>query len=165
MRLPYVLLLLAPAAGPAFGQATAPQKRDSPEHRQFDFWVGSWTVTVNGQPAGQNEIALEEDGCVLHERWTGAKGGTGQSFNFFTRETKRWRQVWIDNSGNPLDLSGGFADGKMVLAGSTPSAKGPVPQRITFFKNPDGTVRQLWESSTDGGATWAASFDGLYRRR
>ena len=27
----------------------------------------------------------------------------------------------------------------------------------------DGTVRQHWETSGDGGATWATAFDGLYR--
>ena len=35
-------------------------------------------------------------------------------------------------------------------------------QRITWSKNADGTVRQLWESSTDGGTTWTVAFDGTY---
>jgi hypothetical protein len=38
-------------------------------------------------------------------------------------------------------------------------------QRLTFFNNPDGTVRQLWESSNDEGKTWQVAFDGLYRKR
>jgi hypothetical protein len=28
----------------------------------------------------------------------------------------------------------------------------------------DGSVRQLWESSADGGRTWTTVFDGLCRR-
>ncbi len=27
-----------------------------PEYRKFDFWVGEWNVTANGQPAGHNLI-------------------------------------------------------------------------------------------------------------
>ncbi|MFN0177313.1 MAG: hypothetical protein ACKVZ0_00840 [Gemmatimonadales bacterium] len=142
-----------------------PPKCDTAEHRQFDFWVGSWDVTVGGQPAGRNDITVEEDGCILHERWKGSTGSTGQSFNFYSRVTKKWRQVWIDNGGNPLDLTGEYGSGKMALAGTTQTPRGLAHQRLTFFKNDDGTVRQLWESSSDDGKTWSVAFDGLYRRR
>ncbi|MBM4188743.1 MAG: hypothetical protein FJ206_15680 [Gemmatimonadetes bacterium] len=166
MKTLWLLAALSLVAGSLAAQATPPQARcDTPEYRQFDFWVGSWEVTSNGNPAGKNEISVEEDGCVIHERWTGAKGATGQSFNFYDRVTKRWRQVWIDNSGSPLDLSGEFRDGQMRLAGTTTTPRGPIQQRLTFLKNADGTVRQLWESSRDEGKTWAVVFDGLYRRR
>ena len=37
--------------------------------------------------------------------------------------------------------------------------------RITWTPNKDGTVRQLWEASTDQGKTWQVAFDGLYRRK
>jgi hypothetical protein len=151
------------AANAALGQA--PAKCTEPEFRQFDFWIGTWDVTTGGNLAGTNEITLEEDGCVIHEHWKGSKGGTGQSFNFYDRSRKQWRQLWIDNSANPLDLAGQYADRKMTLVGTTPTPSGKQFQRITFFHNPDGTVRQLWESSTDGGTTWAVAFDGLYRRR
>ena len=38
-------------------------------------------------------------------------------------------------------------------------------QRITWSPEPDKSVRQVWETSKDGGATWAAVFDGRYTRR
>ena len=38
-------------------------------------------------------------------------------------------------------------------------------ERITWTPNADGTVRQHWEQSTDGGKTWTTAFDGLYRRK
>ena len=38
-------------------------------------------------------------------------------------------------------------------------------QELSFTKNTDGTVRQFWRSSNDGGATWTVAFDGLYRKR
>ena len=37
-------------------------------------------------------------------------------------------------------------------------------QRITW-STADGSVRQLWESSDDGGATYRAAFDGKYVKR
>jgi len=40
-----------------------------------------------------------------------------------------------------------------------------VINRMTWFNNPDGTVRQLWEQSKDGGLAYTVQFDGLYRKR
>ena len=36
--------------------------------------------------------------------------------------------------------------------------------RMTFFKNPDGTVRQLGETSYDN-KEWQVSYDLLYKRK
>jgi hypothetical protein len=157
------LMYRRPATSP---QVSAPTGGCSAaEYRQFDFWVGSWDVTVAGNPAGSNVITLEEQGCLIHEHWTGAKGGTGQSLNFYDKSTRLWNQVWVDNSAGSLRLSGTFAGDQMGMTGVAPGPDGkPQQQRLTFFKNPDGTVRQLWETSSDG-ATWQVSFDGLYRRK
>ncbi len=84
---------------------------------------------------------------------------------FLRSSAGKWRQFWIDNSGAPLELAGSYQDGKMILVGTTPAKQGPVHQKITFFKNPDGTVRQLWESSPNDGMTWSVVFDGLYRKK
>ena len=158
-----------PAATPpatAATAATAPPDCRAPEHRQFDFWLGSWNVTVAGKPAGTNRIESVMNGCGLLEQWTAARGSRGTSLNFYDRRTKTWSQAWIDESGNALQLSGAFADGRMVLT-SAPrrTDRGVDVQRITWSQNPDGTVRQLWESSVDGGTTWTIAFDGVYTRR
>ena len=40
--------------------ATAAPPCDAPEFRQFDFWLGEWTVTKpDGQLAGTNRISRE----------------------------------------------------------------------------------------------------------
>lgn len=44
-------------------------------------------------------------------------------------------------------------------------AGAPTLQRITWSVEPGGSVRQLWESSTDGGTTWTVAFDGRYVRK
>jgi hypothetical protein len=38
-------------------------------------------------------------------------------------------------------------------------------QRITWTPLAGEGLRQHWESTTDGGKTWATVFDGFYRRR
>jgi hypothetical protein len=159
------LLLAAIGLPLSFAPAMAQQNCAGEEFRQFDFWVGSWEVTARGVVAGRNEVTLEEGGCVLHEHWSGSKGGTGQSFNIYDRGEKLWHQFWVDNSGTVLHLSGGLSDGVMLLAGTTTTAEGErVHQRLRFTPNPDGTVRQLWEQSPDG-ERWSVVFDGLYRRQ
>lgn len=157
------LLTLAPT----LAAQQAPPGCDTPEFRQFDFWVGDWIVMLpNGQQAGTNLVTLEEDGCVVHEHWKGAGGSTGQSFNFFDRIRRQWRQLWVDNAGNVLEFAGAYAEGRMALTGTSTDRQGrAVRHRLTFFRNSDGTVRQLWESSSDAGDSWSVAFDGLYRKR
>ncbi len=163
-RLAFVCLLLSARALSAQGAASKFGCTDA-VYRQFDFWIGEWDVTVQGKPAGTSSITLEEQGCVIHEHWTGARGGTGQSFNFYDQLTRDWHQVWVDNSGTWLHLTGAFAGEKMTFTGVAPGPdKVPTQQRLTFFKNADGTVRQFWETSRDG-KSWQTSFDGLYRKR
>lgn len=58
---------------------------------------------------------------------------------------------------------GGIVDGRMVLSGERQSASGvTVIDRVTWSREEGGRVRQFWESSSDGGATWTVAFDGLY---
>lgn len=160
------LAILAATPLALTAQSTPRPTCDAPEFRQFDFWIGDWDVTAGGQPAGTNLVTLEEDGCVVHEHWTGAGGGTGQSFNYYDRGDGKWHQMWVSNSGNVLALTGSYADGTLAMQGDRPGRGGTtVTDRITFRHNDDGTVRQLWTTSTDGGKTWQPGFDGLYRRR
>ena len=157
---------LASFAAPAnAGQAQPPPGQDckAPEHRQFDFWLGSWDVTAQGKPAGSNRIVSDMSGCVLVENWTAAGGGRGTSLNFYDRQTRAWYQTWIDERGGALHLKGGLQNGRMVLeSGPVPRGNGTVLQRITWSRETDGVVRQLWESSTDGGKVWTTAFDGRY---
>jgi len=166
---PTLLLTWLTGTAPPLQAQTAPAARprcDAPEHRQLDFWVGDWDVTMGGKPAGTNLVTAEESGCLVHEHWTGAQGGTGQSFNFYDREDGRWHQVWVSNSGNVLDLAGTYAGGTLTYRGEQRQPDGTaLLHRLSFHANPDGTVRQLWETSSDKGTSWATAFDGLYRKR
>ena len=105
-------------------------------------------------------------GCALLESWTGVGGVTGHSLNIYDATRDVWHQTWVDSSGALLILEGRFADGAMVLEGSTIAEKGATPmrQRITWTLQPGGTVRQLWQSSSENSRTWKTEFDGTYKR-
>ncbi|MBI3451221.1 MAG: hypothetical protein HY049_20190 [Acidobacteria bacterium] len=160
----------APAAdGASTASPPRPARPDcsAREFRQFDFWIGDWNVTSGGAQAGTNLVTAEEDGCVIHEHWKGSRGGTGQSFTFYNRVTGKWTQIWVDSGGNPAELQGAYNDGVLALASEVKGPDGKVTlSKLTFFDNKaDRTVRQLWESSGDGGKTWQVIFDGLYARK
>jgi hypothetical protein len=135
-------------------------------NRHFDFWVGDWDVEMNGQPAGTNSVQRILDGCVIFENWTGARGGTGKSFNFYNSSKRKWQQTWVDSTGSVLELAGEYSDGKMQFSGETVQPDGSkMMQRLTFFNLSPERVRQFWEQSTDGGKTWTVAFDGMYIRK
>ena len=134
---------------------------------QFDFWIGEWEVTSQGQLAGTNSIRPILDGCVLQETWSGSSGSKGTSLNFFNPSSGKWHQLWVWKNGTTLPpLSGGYHQGKMVLEGQAPNQKGVLTwHRISWHDNDDGTVRQHWETSVDDGKSWSTLFDGLYRKK
>jgi hypothetical protein len=170
-----ILTLAGALADPQSGGAgaasptPAPDPCAAPERRQFDFWIGTWNVVdEKGKPAGVNEIRSILGGCALQENWTGAGGLTGASFNIYDASSKTWHQTWVDSSGSLLLLNGQFRGGRMVLEGKRVGAKGQtVLDRITWERiNGDANrVRQLWQSSEDGGKAWTTAFDGTYTRK
>lgn len=160
--------VLAPRAGSALGMLPVPCS--TPEYRQFDFLVGEWTVAdTSGVPAGTNRVTREFGGCVVQERWAGTDGSRGLSVNTYDAGTRRWHQTWVDNHGAMLLLDGGVTGGKMVLMGEAfgVRTRKAYLNRITWQRQqgrPD-KVRQVWDMSMDGGATWTTLFDGLYSRK
>jgi hypothetical protein len=145
----------APPAAPKLGCTSA-------ESRAFDFWIGKWDVTdPTGKTVGHSRIESILSGCSISEHWEGRSGFTGVSYNAWDAKAKAWHQFWVDAQGNVARLQGGIAKGSMVLQ-SAPSAT--HVDRITWTPNADASVRQLWESSEDGGKAWKTVFDGLYRK-
>ena len=166
-----VIFALALTAGSASAQSLpAPGAKpcQSSEYRQFDFWVGHWEVFgPAGKKVGENRIEPIADGCALLEQWAGNGGMTGKSLNIYDSADRQWHQTWVDNSGTLLILAGKLVDRSMVLSMTGPSPTDPkttVLQRITWTPADDGSVRQLWELSSDAGKGWTVLFDGRYVR-
>ena len=140
----------------------------SEKHTEFDFWIGEWSViNPDGTEAGYNIIDKTQNNCMLRERWTSASEGyTGTSSNFYNAKTKQWEQIWIDNQGGTLHLKGTKVDNQMILKTEPEVNKDGdfFYHRLTWTDNPDGTVRQYWETIIQGKAIVVA-FDGLYKKR
>jgi len=162
---------LAHAQQAAPQSAAPPPSCDTPENRQFDFWVGSWDV----YPAGTTQLVAHSlieklyAGCAIRENWMplGKEvNGGGGSLSLYDAKRRQWRQTWIDSTGTRVDLDGGFSKGVMSITGLWANFAGPGKDalvRMNYERQPDGQVRQWAESSTDDGRTWQPSFDFLYR--
>lgn len=141
------------------------------EYRHFDFWLGQWDVTGAGaaSPTAKSDISARHGGCMMLEQYE-VNGGayTGMSINYYDNVRDVWHQTWMANNGAPVYLEGGLNDdGAMVLSDeglAISEATGTI-NRVTWTPNDDGSVRQFWEVSSDGGETWSTAFDGLYVRK
>jgi hypothetical protein len=146
----------------------APQKCDTPEYRQFDFWVGKWDVfsTKDGTPGGASLIELLYGKCTIRENWTDSSGFSGGSLNTYNRVDKQWHQTWTDSTGSWREFVGGLQSGRMVLVWRHASVTMPgktVQERMIFTPNADGSVRQYSDQTIDG-TTWVERYDYTYRR-
>ena len=141
-----------------------------PLFHSFDFWIGEWDVQPTGAPrapigSGATSIIERQlDGCVIQENWQPGVAGAGKSFNIYNTVTKLWEQYYVDTRGTITHYKGTFReDGNLYLEADQFGSTNKV--RMTFFNQGPTQVRQLGHISTDGGKTWAVSFDLTYVRK
>lgn len=137
------------------------------KYHQFDFWLGKWDVYKYGTDvlAGKSNIESIIDSIGLLENYSNLKGtSVGKSLNKYNAAKERWEQYWIDNSGGTLHLTGKLADGKMVMNDAEYGDSKSGLNQIVWEKMKNGSVRQTWSLSKDGGKTWSVLFDGEYKR-
>jgi hypothetical protein len=141
------------------------------ENRQFDFWLGEWSVvTSQGEtPAGDSRIELILGDCVVQENWTsgGNIGYSGKSYNIYNAALKRWEQYWVDNAGGNIFFYGGLKDGIMdYWTDELPQPDGKKLKRhLQFIKLGPDKVRQFSQGSNDDGKTWFVEYDFTYNRK
>ena len=150
-------------------RAQAPCKY-GPEYRQFDFWIGEWTVvTAKGEmPAGDSRIELALGDCVIVENWTSKNSlYAGKSYNVYNVAEKRWEQFWVDNSAGMIHFYGGLKDGVMdFYTQDQTQPDGTSNQRhLRFFPLAPDKVRQFSQASADHGKTWTDEYDFIYTRK
>ncbi|HET6932184.1 MAG TPA: hypothetical protein VFI45_17785 [Candidatus Acidoferrum sp.] len=150
-------------------RAQAPCKY-GPEFRQFDFWIGEWSVvTAKGEmPAGDSRIELSLGDCVIVENWASKNSlYAGKSYNVFNTVEKRWEQFWVDNSAGMIHFYGGLKDGAMdFYTRDQTLPDGTSNQRhLRFFPLGPDKVRQYSQASSDHGKTWTDEYDFIYTRK
>lgn len=137
-------------------------------HKQFDFWVGDWNVfDSKNKLIGTNRVVKMHKGCVLQENWESKIGSNkGTSYNYVNQLNKSWNQVWIDNSGYSLVLSGKYENQSMILRSELISTdKGDYFNQVTWTKNKDGSVTQIWENLNKKNEVIREVFRGIYRKK
>src|ERR1700730_17208984 len=143
-----------------------------PHNREFDFWVGEWNAFVTGTNnlAGYSSIQKASGDCMILENWTSARVPfNGKSMNFIDPVTNKWEQVWVgsDGRGNHVGrfINGEYKENVMRFEFETPDAQGKkLMGRFSFFNEGPQQVRQLNETSADGGKTWTTVYDFTYKR-
>ncbi|HYN84475.1 MAG TPA: tetratricopeptide repeat protein [Pyrinomonadaceae bacterium] len=145
-----------------------------PQFRQLDFWVGEWELRdAQGQKLGESTVKLDAADCVVSETTTvtppllsGQVAYTVRSMSMFVPRRNRWHFRSFDSLGQLLELSGEFSDGALRLTGENVYQDGRRNlDRVTFSQVAPGRVRQLWEQSSDGGASWRVLLDGHFVKK
>jgi len=147
----------------AGAQSTAPCEQDA-RHRGLDFWVGDWQVVDgDGQAVGTNRVEKSQSGCLIEEHWTSARGGSGQSMNYFDPSDGLWKQNWVDQGGGVVQYEGEVEDGVLHYRGRHIRRDGTVTMaRVVLEPIGEGRLHHLIEHSSDDGMTWSTYFDGTY---
>ena len=169
MGLIVALLAAGVIATPAGAQQAPTPCVEHPGYRLMDFWVGEWSVEVEGEEVGTNRITKILDGCAITEEWVDARGGEGRSLFYFVPAADEWRQVWVTERAT---APGGTKEKRLVerLDGGALRFQGTITlpdgrsylDRTTLTPLDDGRVRQHIEISTDDGESWRSTFDAVY---
>jgi len=139
--------------------------RSAPEFRQFDYWLGEWDVQIGSQKLAKSSVQIILDDCVVFENYTDSRGYAGKSFSLWDANTKKWEQRYVDTTGALHHWTGGLEDGVMIFYWTYTRNGTETTQRMKYLKEGPDAVRQVIDTSTDGGKTWAPGYNGLYLRR
>ncbi len=175
------LLLAAFANLIAISSALAQTSREvppacqSPEARQFDFWLGEWNIEqqilqADGtwfKTGATTKVSRALDGCALVESWEGkvlffwegmkeAELLRGMSVRSYDAEKKKWSLYWMDTRRPQfVSFEGSFVNGTgTFLRSSTTAQNQPLLTRIVFSDITASSVRWELAISTDAGKTW-----------
>jgi hypothetical protein len=131
----------------------------------LDFWVGEWTCSWDGGH-GDNSVTRELEDRVVVERFHAVAPGDfrGMSVSVFDR-ADRWRQTWVDSTGNYWHLDGDhLGDGSVVFATPGPVDAEQLFKRMVFSNVAADGFDWRWEASPDGDA-WRERWAIRYERR
>ena len=93
--------------------------------------------------------------------------GTTFAINFYDPIDKLWHQHWVGSGSDTYNYLETKRDkGLLQFESKFMNPGGNITlSRLTFTLREDGTVRQLFESSSDDGKTWTPAFDGIYKKK
>jgi hypothetical protein len=146
---------------------------DTPQHHQFDFWLGDWQVfdASTDKLVAFDRVEKHSEGCIVEQNMTfvtdlyrrpGASYRlSGMSINRYDGE--QWLELWADNQWGAIAMRGSpDSNGAMVLKTITPSRHRDL--KIVWENHADGTVRILQYVAPAGSGRWQKYGDLVYRK-
>ncbi len=136
---------------------------------QFDFWLGEWELTWEGDGRGHNSVTKLLGDKIIREKFTSlhdAHNATfrGMSVSTYHEATNQWRQTWEDDQGNHLEFVGGIQNGDMILSRQTMVEGQPAHQRMVWTNIQADSLDWYWQLSTDAAQSWQTLWHIHYRR-
>jgi len=152
---------------PAVAHADDAKPCAAGEHRQFDYWLGNWSVSYGGPLAGTSKVESALDRCVIVESWDGARNHSGKTIFAYSPDDHGWYGIFADNEGrvhvfNQGKVSAGTAEFQGTNRGPTGQT---VLNRVKIVRISADKVEQTWEKSTNNGRTWNMAYRGEYTRK
>ena len=146
---------------------------DTPQHHEFDFWLGDWQVfdAATDKLVAFDRVTKRYDGCVVEQDMTfvtdlyrrpGASHRlSGMSVNRYDGEA--WLELWADNQWGAIAMRGApESNAAMVLKTIIPSRHRDL--KLVWENHPDGSVRILQYVAPAGSGHWQKYGDLIYRR-
>ena len=140
----------------------------NPESRALDFWLGDWHIAGTGSaPTAKSSVTALLDKCVIVETWDGGRGHIGENWFGYSADDKSWHGMSADNKGRVhVFVNGKVASGSAEFSGPSQGTDGEmILNRVRIVRIGSDRVDQIWEKSSDRGATWTTEFRLEYARK
>ncbi len=175
-RVALVLAMATCGVQPGLAQTPPPAATSAAQPADlFDFWVGDWRASwtnANGtQGEGRNRVSKSLDGAVIEEHFDTLASNPppllkGRSLSVLERRSGKWRQAWADNQGGFIVLTASQDGERRIFATDWVLRDGKtLGQRMVFHAIAKDSFTWDWESTADGGKTWAQQWRIQYVRR
>ncbi len=151
-----------------YSDAPAGPYSTNPESRALDFWLGDWNIAGPGSSAtAESSVTAVLDKCIIVETWDGGRGHIGENWFGYNADDKSWHGMFADNQGRVhVFVNGKVASGSAEFVGSSHGTDGEtIVNRVRIVRIGPDRVEQIWEKSSDHGATWTTEFRGEYSRK
>ena len=166
------------ASDEATVQANQPQVASaacSPDHRRFDFMLGSWRTSDPGNAtvaASQGESTIETtlDGCIIHEHRRLFRDGKrlfdGDAYWGYDVTTKRWLLFYMDDQSHMQVYEGRTEAEHLAFYRERPDPDGKlILIRIVYAPVNDSGYVQTASRSADHGTTWQSAGTTSYKAK
>ena len=152
----------------AYGASQEGPCSTNADNRALDFWLGDWSISGPGSaPTAKSSVTAALDKCIIVENWDGGRGHIGENWFGYSADDKSWHGMFADNMGRVhIFVDGKVEPGSAEFSGPSHGSNGEtILNRVRIVRVNSDKVAQIWEKSTDNGATWVEAFRGEYLRK